>query len=300
MTRPNQQEPPSIVSPAVSAMQQGPTTTTNGNRMSSNKTSKNSLNWIFSFWPGHVTLPPLPVKPCPPVFFTHHKLPIITVSSVGNNEDTITTNYETAFNPPAAIDPSINSSSSSAQARFLSLVKIVSRNFETKYRTLWCQIRTARSLLRPLVLYPPWFFERGVFFHFLPLWFLLGPRFSVSAWWCFYEGCGCSSKGAYLLMFWRIDCVSPSLALLGRQKIVPCTWAPFQHVMVDRVFLELTLEVFIRGEVFTFHPLRFLFGAWFFKMLHKGFYCDESFKASHTPVVFIWTTFFRYCPMRLL
>ena len=61
-------------------------------------------------------------------------------------------------------------------------------------------------------------------------------RFSVFAWWGFYEGCGCSSKGAYLLMFWRIDRVSPSLALLGRQKIVPCTWAPFQHVMVDRVF----------------------------------------------------------------
>ena len=138
--------------------------------------------------------------------------------------------------------------------------------------TLWCQIRTARSLLGPVVPYPPWFFERGVFFHFLPLWFLLGPRFSVSAWWCFYEGCGCSSKGAYLLMFWRIDCVSPSLALLGRQKIVPCTWAPFQHVMVDRVFLELTLEVFIRGEVFTFHPLRFLFGARFFKSTPWCFY----------------------------
>ena len=81
----------------------------------------------------------------------------------------------------------------------------------------------------------------------------------------FYEGCGCSSKGAYLLMFLRIDCVSPSLALLGHQKIVLCTWAPFQHVKVDRVFLELTLEVFIRGEVFTFHPLRFLFGMRFFK-----------------------------------
>ena len=47
--------------------------------------------------------------------------------------------------------------------------------------TLWCQIRTARFLLGPVVPYPPWFFERGVFFHFLPLWFLLGPRFSVSA-----------------------------------------------------------------------------------------------------------------------
>ena len=140
------------------------------------------------------------------------------------------------------------------------------------HSTLWCQIRTARSLLGPVVPYPPWFFERGVFFHFLPLWFLLGPRFSVSAWWCFYEVCGCSSKGAYLLMFWRIDCVSPSLALLGRQKIVPCTWAPFQHVMVDRVFLELTLEVFIRGEVFTFHPLRFLFGARFFKSTPWCFY----------------------------
>ena len=141
-----------------------------------------------------------------------------------------------------------------------------------KTLTLWCQIRTARFLLGPVVPYPLWFFERGVFFHFLPLWFLLGPRFSVSAWWCFYEVCGCSSKGAYLLMFWRIDCVSPSLALLGRQKIVPCTWAPFQHVMVDRVFLELTLEVFIRGEVFTFHPLRFLFGARFFKSTPWCFY----------------------------
>ena len=151
----------------------------------------------------------------------------------------------------------------------ITLIKFVSRSFTF---TLWCQIRTARSLLGPVVPYPPWFFERGVFFHFLPLWFLLGPRFSVSAWWCFYEGCGCSSKGAYLLMFWRIDCVSPSLALLVRQKIVPCTWAPFQHVMVDRVFLELTLEVIIRGEVFTFHPLRFLFGARFFKSTPWCFY----------------------------
>ena len=117
----------------------------------------------------------------------------------------------------------------------LSYLKLTSKTMVLQ-TTLWCQIRTARSLLGPVVPYPPWFFERGVFFHFLPLWFLLGPRFSVSAWWCFYEVCGCSSKGAYLLMFWRIDCVSPSLALLGRQKIVPCTWAPFQHVMVVQVF----------------------------------------------------------------
>ena len=71
-------------------------------------------------------------------------------------------------------------------------------------------------------------------------------------------------------------------------------------ISVDHVFLFLHLVIFIQTMFFTSIPLWFLFRLRFFKMLHQGFYCDESFKASHTPVVFIWTTFFRYCPMRLL
>ena len=45
--------------------------------------------------------------------------------------------------------------------------------------TLWCQIRTARSLLGTVVAYPLCSFDWGVFFNFLPMWFLLGPRFLV-------------------------------------------------------------------------------------------------------------------------
>ena len=46
--------------------------------------------------------------------------------------------------------------------------------------TLWCQIGTARPLLGTVAAYPPCFFQRGVFFDFQPLWFLLGPRFFAS------------------------------------------------------------------------------------------------------------------------
>ena len=47
--------------------------------------------------------------------------------------------------------------------------------------TLWCQIRTARSLLGPVVEYPPCLFLWTMFFSFCTLWFLFRPCFSLQS-----------------------------------------------------------------------------------------------------------------------
>ena len=64
-------------------------------------------------------------------------------------------------------------------------------------------------------------------------------------------------------------------------------------ISVDHVFLFLHPVIFIQTMFFTSIPLWFLFRPCFFKMFNQGFYCDKCFKAGHTPVVFIWTAFFR-------
>ena len=68
---------------------------------------------------------------------------------------------------------------------------------------------------------------------------------------------------------------------------------PPVFISVDHVFLFLHPVIFIQAMFFTSIPLWFLFRPRFFKMLHQECYCDKHFKASHTHVVFIWTTFFR-------
>ena len=48
-------------------------------------------------------------------------------------------------------------------------------------RTLWCQIRTAQSLLRPVVECPLCWFLWTMFFSFCTLWFLSRPCFSLQS-----------------------------------------------------------------------------------------------------------------------
>ena len=109
-------------------------------------------------------------------------------------------------------------------------------------------------------------------------------------------------------MHWRVDLARSAVNchILQGAKLEP--WGHYQDqwwntpvlISVDHVFLFLHPVIFIQTIFFTSTPLWFLFRPRFFKMLHQECYCDKHFKAIHTPVVFIWTTFFRYCPMRLL
>ena len=68
---------------------------------------------------------------------------------------------------------------------------------------------------------------------------------------------------------------------------------PPVFISVDHVFLFLHPVIFIQTMFCTSIPLRFLFRPHFFKMLHQECYCNKRFKVIHTPVVFIWTMFFR-------
>ena len=64
-------------------------------------------------------------------------------------------------------------------------------------------------------------------------------------------------------------------------------------ISVDHVFLFLHPVVFILTIFFTSIPLWFLFRPVLSKMLYQECYYDKRFKVIHTPVVFIWTKFFR-------
>ena len=68
---------------------------------------------------------------------------------------------------------------------------------------------------------------------------------------------------------------------------------PSVMIFVDHVFLFLHPVIFIKTMFFTSIPLWFLFRPRFFTMFHQECYHSKCFKVSLTPVIFIWTTFFR-------
>ena len=121
--------------------------------------------------------------------------------------------------------------------------------------TLWCQIRTARSLLGPVVEYPPCLFLWTMFFSFCTLWFLFRPCFSLQSPCGFYSDrvfSNCYIKRATVISDLRL--VIPLCFLSGPRFSGSVPWG------------------FYKEWGFYFLPLWFLFRLWFLKVYPWCFY----------------------------
>ena len=121
--------------------------------------------------------------------------------------------------------------------------------------TLWCQIRTARSLLGPVVEYPLCLFLWTMFFSFCTLWFLFRPCFSLQSPCGFYSDrvfSNCYIKSATVISDLRL--VIPLWFLSGPRFSGSVPWG------------------FYKEWGFYFLPLWFLFRLWFLKVYPWCFY----------------------------
>ena len=122
--------------------------------------------------------------------------------------------------------------------------------------TLWCQIRTARSLLGPVVEYPPCWFLWTMFFSFCTLWFLFGPCFSLQSSCGFYSDRGfskCYIRSATVIRVLRL--VIPLWFLSGPRFSGCVPWCFYK----EYCFYFLTPVVFIQAVVLQKLLLMFLF-----------------------------------------
>ena len=127
---------------------------------------------------------------------------------------------------------------------------------EMEQRTLWCQIRTARSLLGPVVEYPPCWFLWTMFFSFCTLWFLFRPCFSLQSPCGFYSDrvfSKCYIKSATVINTLRL--VIPLWFLSGPRFSGSVLWGFYK----EWGFCFLPSVVFIQAVVLQKLPMMFLF-----------------------------------------
>lgn len=122
--------------------------------------------------------------------------------------------------------------------------------------TLWCQIRTARSLLWPVVEYPVCWFLWTMFFSFCTLWFLFRPCFSLPSPFCFYSDhvfSKCYIKSATVISALRL--VIPLWFLSGPRFSGSVPW----YFYKEWGFYFLLPMVYIQAAVLQKLPMMFLF-----------------------------------------
>ena len=123
--------------------------------------------------------------------------------------------------------------------------------------TLWCQIRTARSLLGPVVEYPPCLFLWTMFFSFCTLWFLFRPCFSLQSPCGFYSDrvffSKCYTKGCTVMRALRL--AIPLWFLSGPRFSGIAPWGFYK----EGGFCYPPPVVYIQAVVLQKLPMMFLF-----------------------------------------